>query len=65
MLSRWCTAWPDTYCLWDAQVDFLKATHRCIRFTLPGFDETQPRKPYTVDEVTEVLSFRDIFVNKT
>ena len=44
--------WPDTYRLWDAQVDFLKATHRCIRFTLPGFDESQPRRAYTVGEVT-------------
>lgn len=44
--------WPDTYRLWDAQAEFLKAKHRCIRFTLPGFDETQPRRIYTVDEVT-------------
>jgi len=44
--------WPDTYRLWDAQVEFLKAKHRCIRFTLPGFDESQPRRVYTVDEVT-------------
>jgi pimeloyl-ACP methyl ester carboxylesterase len=44
--------WPDTYRLWDAQVEFLKANHRCIRFTLPGFDEAQPRRIYTVGEVT-------------
>jgi pimeloyl-ACP methyl ester carboxylesterase len=44
--------WPDTYRLWDAQVEFLKAEYRCIRFTLPGFDETQPRRAYAVDEVT-------------
>jgi pimeloyl-ACP methyl ester carboxylesterase len=47
--------WPDTYRLWDAQVEFLKAKYRCIRFTLPGFDETQPRRVYTVDEVTRFL----------
>lgn len=44
--------WPDTYRLWDAQVESLKAKYRCIRFTLPGFDETQPRRIYTVAEVT-------------
>src|SRR5664279_3454497 len=33
--------WPDTYRLWDAQVDALKAHHRCGRFTLPGFDVGQ------------------------
>jgi pimeloyl-ACP methyl ester carboxylesterase len=44
--------WPDTYRLWDAQVEHLKTLHRCIRFTLPGFDEAQSRRPYTVDEVT-------------
>ena len=47
--------WPDTYRLWDAQVEHLKAQHRCIRFTLPGFDDAQPRKAYTVDEVTELI----------
>ncbi|MFN8473930.1 MAG: alpha/beta hydrolase [Anaerolineae bacterium] len=44
--------WPDTYRLWDAQVASLKAKYRCIRFTLPGFDAPQPRRIYTVDEVT-------------
>ncbi|MCC6211480.1 MAG: alpha/beta fold hydrolase [Burkholderiales bacterium] len=47
--------WPDTRRLWDAQVEFLKAKYRCIRFTLPGFDETQTRRVYTVDEVTRFL----------
>jgi len=44
--------WPDTYRLWDAQVEHLKAKYRCIRFTLPGFKEAQPRRVYSVDEVT-------------
>ena len=44
--------WPDTYRLWDGQVEFLKPRYRCIRFTLPGFDERQPRRIHTVDEVT-------------
>ena len=47
--------WPDTYRLWDAQVEFLKASYRCIRFTLPGFDESQPRRVYTVGEVTGLI----------
>jgi pimeloyl-ACP methyl ester carboxylesterase len=47
--------WPDTYRLWDAQVEHLKAQYRCIRFTLPGFDGAQPRKAYTVDEVTGLI----------
>jgi len=44
--------WPDTYRLWDAQVEFLKTNYRCIRFTLPGFEEGQERRLRTVDEVT-------------
>ena len=47
--------WPDTYRLWDAQVEHLKAKYRCIRFTLPGFEVTQPRRVYTVDEVTGLI----------
>ncbi|MFY9315185.1 MAG: alpha/beta hydrolase [Burkholderiales bacterium] len=47
--------WPDTYRLWDAQVDHLKAKYRCIRFTLPGFDDTQPRRVYAVGEVTDFI----------
>ncbi len=48
--------WPDTFRLWDAQVDYLKARYRCIRFTLPGFEGTQPRRVYTVDEVTRFIA---------
>jgi pimeloyl-ACP methyl ester carboxylesterase len=47
--------WPDTYRLWDAQVEFLKPAHRCIRFTLPGFDGTQPRRAYSVAEITDFI----------
>ena len=42
--------WPDTYRLWDRQVEALKARYRCVRFTLPGFDKEKPRKAYTLDE---------------
>ena len=42
--------WPDTYRLWDRQVEALKDRYRCVRFTLPGFDKEKPRKAYTLDE---------------
>lgn len=47
--------WPDTYRLWDAQVQALKSRYRCIRFTLPGFDAAKPRKAYTLDELIGFL----------
>jgi len=47
--------WPDTYRLWDAQVDALKASYRCVRFTLPGFDRSAPRRAYSFAELLEVL----------
>lgn len=30
--------WPDTLHLWDSAVQALEGQHRCVRFTLPGFD---------------------------
>lgn len=30
--------WPDNWRLWDGQVAALAPTHRCVRFTLPGFE---------------------------
>ncbi len=47
--------WPDTHRLWDAQVDALKDRYRCVRFTLPGFDRSQPKRAYTLDEVVETI----------
>ena len=47
--------WPDTYRLWDAQVEFLKPHFRCIRFTLPGFDITGPRQAHSLDELVATL----------
>ena len=47
--------WPDTYRLWNKQVEFLKAKYRCIRFTLPGFEDPIERRLYTVGEVTELI----------
>jgi pimeloyl-ACP methyl ester carboxylesterase len=51
--------WPDTYRLWDAQVDSLKARYRCVRFTLPGFDAVidpaKVRRTYTLPELVAFL----------
>ncbi len=47
--------WPDTYRLWDAQVEALKDRYRCVRFTLPGFDLSQPGRAYSLDEVVETI----------
>jgi cis-3-alkyl-4-acyloxetan-2-one decarboxylase len=43
--------WPDSQHLWDSTVAALKDRHRCVRFTLPGFDRTQPRRGFSLDEV--------------
>ena len=47
--------WPDTYRLWDRQVAALSDRYRCVRFTLPGFDATQPGRAYALDEVVETI----------
>jgi pimeloyl-ACP methyl ester carboxylesterase len=47
--------WPDTHRLWDAQVFALKNRYRCVRFTLPGFDLSQQRRAYSLDEVVETI----------
>lgn len=47
--------WPDTHRLWDAQVAALKDRYRCVRFTLPGFDLSQPGRAYSLDEVIETI----------
>ena len=47
--------WPDTYRLWDRQVEALRDRYRCIRFTLPGFDRQQARRAYSLDEVVEAI----------
>ena len=47
--------WPDTHRLWDAQVAALKDRHRCVRFTLPGFDLSQKGRAYSLDEVVETI----------
>jgi len=47
--------WPDTYRLWDKQVEALKASYRCVRFTLPGFERTDDARAYALDEVIEII----------
>jgi pimeloyl-ACP methyl ester carboxylesterase len=47
--------WPDTHRLWDAQVEALKERYRCVRFTLPGFDLSGPKRAYPLDELLEMI----------
>ena len=47
--------WPDTYRLWDGQVEALKATCRCVRFTLPGFDLAKPGHAYSLDKLVDTV----------
>jgi len=47
--------WPDTYHLWDSQVQLLKDRYRCVRFTLPGFNAVDPKRAYSLDELTNVI----------
>ena len=44
--------WPDTYRLWDPQVAVFGERYRCVRFTLPGFDE---RRTPLLDELVETI----------
>jgi len=47
--------WPDTHRLWDAQVAALKDRYRCVRFTLPGFDASAPRRSHSLGELCSFL----------
>ena len=47
--------WPDTYRLWDAQVELLKSRYRCIRFTLPVFDRERLPRSLAIDELMAFL----------
>jgi pimeloyl-ACP methyl ester carboxylesterase len=47
--------WPDTYRLWDGQVAHLKGSHRCVRFTLPGFDIDKPARPLSMAQMTALF----------
>ena len=43
--------WPDTHRLWDRAVAHLAPHYRCVRFTLPGFDLSRPRRPLALDQM--------------
>lgn len=45
--------WPDTHRLWDALVAVLAPSHRCLRFTWPGF-EPGARRPMGLDALVEL-----------
>lgn len=47
--------WPDTYRLWDSLVAHLKPRYRCVRFTLPGFEKSDARKAYTLEQTLDVI----------
>lgn len=47
--------WPDTYRLWDKQVDFFKTNYRCVRFTLPGFDIDKPVQAYSLAQTIRIF----------
>jgi cis-3-alkyl-4-acyloxetan-2-one decarboxylase len=47
--------WPDSYRLWDAQVEALRGRWRCIRFTLPGFEPGHRRQAFPLDHVVETI----------
>lgn len=48
--------WPDTWRLWQGQVQALAPTHRCVSFTLPGFDTTQPRRAHSLQGMVEFIA---------
>lgn len=52
--------WPDTYRLWDPQVEYLKSHYRCVRFSLPGYEKSQPRKYH---DIKAIISFIDNVVD--
>jgi pimeloyl-ACP methyl ester carboxylesterase len=47
--------WPDTHRLWDGTVAALRPRWRCVRFTLPGFDLSQPGVAHSLDEVLQTV----------
>jgi pimeloyl-ACP methyl ester carboxylesterase len=47
--------WPDTHRLWDNTVEALQGQYRCVRFTLPGFDVTQPARATSLAQMTALF----------
>ena len=52
--------WPDTHRLWNGQVAHLLAAFpgqmRCVRFTLPGFDLSQPARPMGLQGLVDLFA---------
>ncbi|WP_296270847.1 alpha/beta fold hydrolase [Pseudomonas sp. UBA6323] len=46
--------WPDSHEIWARQVQHFKRTHRCVRFTLPGFDDPKTRG-FSISEITGLI----------
>ncbi|MEP6873067.1 MAG: alpha/beta hydrolase [Burkholderiales bacterium] len=57
--------WPDTAALWEPQVQALRHRARCVRFTLPGFDRTHPRRVYDLDEIVATVHHIVLAVSRT
>ncbi|GIU28431.1 hypothetical protein TUM4644_26090 [Shewanella colwelliana] len=47
--------WPDTYRLWDPQVGILQSNYRCVRFSLPGYEDGQSRTLYTLEQIVALI----------
>jgi pimeloyl-ACP methyl ester carboxylesterase len=47
---------PDSHRLWDSTVLALHAQHRCVRFTLPGFDLAQGARATSLVQMTQLLA---------
>jgi pimeloyl-ACP methyl ester carboxylesterase len=47
--------WPDTHRLWDRQVEALRATYRCVRFTLPGFEIGAAHSAHSLDQIVDFI----------
>lgn len=52
--------WPDSLRLWDGLVDALQpqleASHRCVRFSLPGFEPGSVRDPASLDRIVGLIA---------
>jgi cis-3-alkyl-4-acyloxetan-2-one decarboxylase len=47
--------WPDTHRLWDGMVEALSPQHRCVRFTMPGFEAPQTGAARSLGDITAQL----------
>jgi cis-3-alkyl-4-acyloxetan-2-one decarboxylase len=48
--------WPDNHTLWDGTAAALQDRFVCARFTLPGFDRSQARRGFPLDEVLGTIA---------